>query len=239
MIDSREFTELDALERIRAIDREYGSKALLLSSMQKTSSVLMHLIHRAEAKTVIFFGDTGFHFHETLAVRDEFIRRYGLKIVTGEPRMTPEEQRRKYGDRHLYLYVDGQPECCDLRKTKPYLKYARLKKIEAKLDGLMRAEGGPRAEIEPIGVEGRLQIPEIHPIFDWNEQQVDEYIKEHDVPVNLLHSRGYPSIGCYTCTTPVTPGEGKRAGRWRHLRADDGKQPEYCHINFTDLGSGI
>jgi phosphoadenosine phosphosulfate reductase len=40
---------------------------------------------------------------------------------------------------------------------------------------------------------------------------------------------GYPTIGCFTCTTPVLPNEPERAGRWRHLAS-----VEYCGINPTD-----
>jgi phosphoadenosine phosphosulfate reductase len=57
--------------------------------------------------------------------------------------------------------------------------------------------------------------------------------------VHPLHAEGYPSIGCYPCTTPVEPGEDERAGRWRHLRVlKDDEGPAYCGINFTD-GAGI
>jgi phosphoadenosine phosphosulfate reductase len=41
-----------------------------------------------------------------------------------------------------------------------------------------------------------------------------EYVRAHDVPVNELHAKGYPSIGCVHCTRPVMPGEPVRAGRW-------------------------
>jgi phosphoadenosine phosphosulfate reductase len=34
------------------------------------------------------------------------------------------------------------------------------------------------------------------------------------VPLNALHARGYPSIGCEPCTRAVRPGEDPRAGRW-------------------------
>ena len=65
---------------------------------------------------------------------------------------------------------------------------------------------------------------------------------EHDVPYNPLHDQGYPSIGCWPCTTPVAPGEDARAGRWRgrekkecglHLRARAQMAP--CGAGLDDL----
>ena len=46
------------------------------------------------------------------------------------------------------------------------------------------------------------------------QPEVWKYIREHNVPYNALHDRGYPSIGCAPCTRAVQPGEHERAGRW-------------------------
>jgi len=54
-----------------------------------------------------------------------------------------------------------------------------------------------------------------------------------DVAMNPLHAMGFPTIGCFPCTTPVRPDEPERAGRWRHLAGVD-----YCGINPTDRGQG-
>ena len=54
----------------------------------------------------------------------------------------------------------------------------------------------------------------INPLAEWTEEQVMTYITKHSVPINVLHRRNYPSIGCAPCTRPVEPGEDIRAGRW-------------------------
>lgn len=234
-IDIDEFIAADALGRVRLIDRAHGRGALQLASMQKTSGVIMHLIHRAGASTRILFVDTQYHFPETLELRDEFAARYGLTIETVAPKQTPAEQIATYGV-ELYKTVDGQPICCNLRKEEPYLLAARG--IEASISGLMRAEGGKRKNIPPISFDPRLNCLTIAPIFDWNRDKIEEYTREHDLPVHKLYALSYPSIGCAPCTTPVAPGEEERAGRWRHLRTDSGSQPQYCNINFSD-GGGI
>ena len=42
----------------------------------------------------------------------------------------------------------------------------------------------------------------------------EAYVEAESVPVNPLHKRGYPSIGCEPCTRAIKPGEPERAGRW-------------------------
>ena len=70
----------------------------------------------------------------------------------------------------------------------------------------------------------------IHPFAGLDRAALDAYVAGHaDVVVNPLHVMGFPTIGCFPCTTPVRPDEPERAGRWRHLAG-----VEYCGINPTD-----
>ncbi|OGG55836.1 MAG: hypothetical protein A3F84_24805 [Candidatus Handelsmanbacteria bacterium RIFCSPLOWO2_12_FULL_64_10] len=224
---------LDAEGRIRWAVDAFGRNAVLLSSMQKTASALMHLFHRLRLDNEILFVDTGYHFRETLQLRDEFMRRYGLNIVTLYPEQTPEQQEKAF-EKKLYLYVDGQKECCRLRKTAPYLDHMKQSGHRLTMVGLRRSEGGQRGQLEPLVRDPRIRGYTLHPIFDWTDDQVAAYLKAHDVPVHPLHARSYPSIGCECCTTPVHPGEDPRAGRWRHLRETGDDGPKYCNINFSD-----
>jgi phosphoadenosine phosphosulfate reductase len=66
----------------------------------------------------------------------------------------------------------------------------------------------------------------------WSRDQVQDYIKQHNLPVNALAARGYRSIGCQPCTRPVADGESERAGRWT------GFDKSECGIH-TFLGSNI
>lgn len=225
---------LDTAGRLRAIDATYGADAMLLASFQKPACVLIHLIAELGLQTTVAFVDTGFHFPETLALRDEYITRYGVPIATYSPELTPKEQEERYG-LVLYDYVDGQPLCCEMRKEEPFLRAAKGKR--ATMNGLMAAEGGARGTLGPVGHDRRLGVPTFHPLFDWTFEAIDEYMATHGLPVHPLYAKDYLSIGCAPCTTPVLPGEDRRAGRWRHLRAE-GKRVLYCGINYSD-GGGI
>lgn len=228
---------MSAVERVQWAVEQFGDQVVLLSSMQKTSSALMHIFHRLDLENDILFVDTGFHFHETLQIRDELLRRYRLNVVTLYPRHTPEKQEQLYG-RKLHLFRDGQPECCEMRKERPFVEYMRQAKRRVVLNGLRRSEGGKRSSIEILEADPRFDGYKLNPILEWQDEELDAYLIQNDVPVHPLHAQSFPSIGCECCTTPVMPGEDARAGRWRHLRDAEGQGPQYCGINFSD-GSGI
>lgn len=225
-------------ERLRFAKETFGDNVVLLSSMQRTASVLMHLFYSLGFDNEILFGDTGYHFHETLQLRDRYMREYKLNIVTLYPEMTPEEQEKKHGKK-LYSCVDGQPDCCRLRKERPMLNHLESKERPVVVNGLRRQEGGRRGNIEPMSEDPRTGGYSLSPIFDWTDADIEKYIETHKPPIHPLHAKQYPSIGCSPCTTPVKPWESARAGRWRHLRDDENDESRaYCGINFTD-GAGI
>ncbi len=170
----------------------FASKLAMLSSMQKTASVLTHLLYMAGLKeTEIIFIDTGYHFPETLQLRDQMNAEYGVNIITYLPEKTPKVQEQEYG-RKLFKKDGDYQLCCKLRKEEPYLRAA--KPFHAMLSGLMRSEGGTRKNIGIVSEDKRIGVYKIHPLANWNRDRVEEYIKDNKVLVHPLHYMGYPSI---------------------------------------------
>lgn len=221
-------------EIIRWSYRTFGPKLAMLSSLQKTASALTYILY-AEGMTdvEIIFIDTGYHFQETLDLRDRMIERYGVNIKTYHPKMNPEEQFRTYG-RELYLKDGDYQVCCRMRKEEPYLRAAEP--FDAIVSGLMRSEGGARKNLQVVTEDPRINGYKIHPLLNWSVEDVKNYLNMNQVLVHPLHNLGYPSIGCFTCTTAVKPDEDERAGRWRHIREANPNGPKklYCGINFSD-----
>jgi len=225
---------LDAKQRILWAVETFGDQVFLLSSMQRTALVLMHMFHELALENEVLFVDTGYHFFETLRLRDQLMRQWRLNLVTLYPDLTVEEQESRYGKK-LFTTADGQPECCRLRKEQPLLNYLATKRLPVVVNGLRREEGGRRANLTAISPDLRTQGYQLSPLFDWRSEDIRAYTSEHGLPEHPLYAANYASIGCSPCTTPIRPGESPRAGRWRHLRPPDSDEtPQYCGINFTD-----
>jgi len=205
----------------------FADRLAAISSMQRSGSVVAHMLHAMQARVKILFVDTDVLFDETLQTRDRLIEEYGLEVVTLKPKQSMFEQIEQKGI--LYLSVDGQKECCDLRKTQPLLETKGT--YDALIGSLRRSDGGPRAQCPILAVDPKMNCLRINPLVNLDDDAVESYIKEHDVILNPLHRQGYSTIGCNRCTTPVLPEEPNRAGRWRHL----GPWSVYCGINPTDL----
>jgi phosphoadenosine phosphosulfate reductase len=71
-----------------------------------------------------------------------------------------------------------------------------------------------RAGISFAAFDPNHRLIKVNPLFDWTRERVLSFIREHDIPYNSLHDRGFASIGCAPCTRAIAPGEPERAGRW-------------------------
>ena len=195
---SVEFERLPATKIIQWAVDQFAPHLALTASM--TDAVLIDLATKVYPAIEVVFIDTGYHFPETLETVETVRRRYGLnlRMMTVPPH-----------DEELWR-VDPE-NCCSAVKV-GQLDRALAGKA-AWMSGLRRDEAPTRANA-PIVARDLRGLVKVNPIANWSQEQVDAYIAEHDVPVNPLTLRGYPSIGCQPCTLPVAPGEDPRSGRW-------------------------
>jgi phosphoadenosine phosphosulfate reductase len=224
---NHKFEERTPVELIQWAHEMFGDRLAAISAMQKAGSVLCHLMSQLEFGLKVLFVDTGVNFPETLQTRDRIAEQYGLNVITLEPELSMEEQTAKHGV--LYLTVEGQQECCDMRKTKPLT--AVKGEYDALLGSLRRSDGGKRESCPILAIDENMNCLRINPMAIMDDEQLESYISENDVITNPLHDQGFSTISCNRCTTPVLPNEPKRAGRWRHL----GPWSVYCGINPTDM----
>ena len=183
-----------------------------VSSFGAESAVLLHLIASIDRGVPVLFLETGKHFAETLAYRDELAERLGLtNVINVAPDPADLAARDDKGLRWSYD-PDG---CCDLRKVRPLAR--ALAQFDATFTGRKGFQNAARAglsrfELDQTDTAGRLKI---NPLADWSSQQIADYFAASGLPAHPLVTEGYLSIGCSPCTTKVAPGQDARSGRWQ------------------------
>ncbi len=189
-----------------AVDR-FGSDWCVTSSM--TEAVLPHLAARVLAGVEVIFLDTGYHFAETIGMRDAVQAVLPVSVRTVLPLRTVAEQDAVFGAR---LHERDPAACCAMRKVEPLNR--ALAPYRAWASGLRRADSTTRAGVRVVEWDAKHAMVKLNPIAAWSDDQVDAYLAEHGILVNPLLSDGYGSIGCAPCTRRLQPGEDVRAGRW-------------------------
>lgn len=183
------------------------------TSFGKEDQVITHAISDSSSNISVFTLDTGRLFEETYEVYHRTRLKYKINIEAYFPnQVAVQELLEKKGPYSFYDSIENRKECCFIRKIEPLKRALKGKQIW--ITGLRKEQSDNRADMQMVEWDEGNQLIKIHPLFNWTEKEVDEFVDKNNVPVNALHKKGFPSIGCSPCTRAVEAGEDFRAGRW-------------------------
>lgn len=210
-----------AVEEIRAsglerdsrklIGRAYdllGKDLMMSTAFGKSGMCLIHMVRELGIPIPIYFVDTGFHFPESLDFVETLKKDWNVNLQLQRPKLYKVEFTQKFGDK---LYETDPDLCCQKNKVEPFAEL--IQQYRGWITGVRRDQSSTRAQAEPIEIlEGdKLKL---QPIAYWTREDVEAYLKEHNIPLHPLFSQGYTSIGCAPCTRPNNDASNERAGRW-------------------------
>ncbi|MDD4867001.1 MAG: phosphoadenylyl-sulfate reductase [Mycobacterium sp.] len=193
----------DATELLRWTDQTFPGKWVVACNMQ--DAVLVDLAAKVRPGVPVMFIDTGNEFPETIGMRDAVAATYDIRLIT----IGPEPSVLALGTSLCHTDPD---ECCRLRKVVPLGK--ALPEYCAWVTGLRRTDAPTRIHAPLIGFDEKFKLVKVNPLAAWSDQDMTDYIAQHNVLVNPLMDEGYTSIGCAPNTTKPAPGADKRSGRF-------------------------
>jgi phosphoadenosine phosphosulfate reductase len=197
--------------------------------------VLLDMMHRIDPAARVFVLDTGRLPQATYDLIDRVRDRYGKNVEVLFPDAERVQSMVSGGGLNLfYESVEKRELCCRIRKVEPLNRF--LSGLDAWVTGLRRDQSGARENTSKLEIDrAHAGIAKLNPIADWSREQVLDYVKEHEVPINRLHAEGYPSVGCEPCSRAIGPGDDPRSGRWWWEESD----VKECGIHLEEKGSGI
>jgi phosphoadenosine phosphosulfate reductase len=216
-----------------AIKNFQPSIALSCSFGAPEGLAILDMMHRIDSDSRVFVLDTGRIPQATYDLMDRVRDRYGKQVEVIFPEADAVQTMvRSKGMNLFYESIENRQLCCRIRKVEPLNRY--LSTLDAWVSGLRRDQNVTRrdtAKVELDYIHGG--IVKVNPIADWTRDDILGYVKAQNVPINRLHSEGYPSVGCEPCSRAVRPGEDERSGRWWWESADTRE----CGIHVA--GEGI
>lgn len=207
------FHALDAAARLTALREAATGRIVFTTSFGVEDQALTHLIAQSGLEIEIATLDTGRMFPETYDVWAATQQRYGLTIKSYSPeRAALEAWVAEHGINGFRDTTAKRHGCCALRKLEPLSR--ALTGADVWITGLRADQSQNRASMDYVSFDAARGLVKANPLLDWSRPQIVEFTIANDVPVNALHGRGFPSIGCAPCTRAIAPDEDERAGRW-------------------------
>lgn len=211
-----ELADKDPRDILALALREYAPN-LAISFSGAEDVVLVDMASKLGGTFAAFTLDTGRLHRETYEFIERVREHYGVPVEAFFPHRDAIEKLVR--EKGLFsFYRDGHKECCGVRKVEPLVR--ALKGRRGWVTGQRKDQSpGTRADVPVVQLDtafgsDKEPLVKFNPLANWSSKQVWQYIREHDVPYNTLHDRGYASIGCDPCTRPINPGQHEREGRW-------------------------
>ncbi|MGA2052733.1 MAG: phosphoadenylyl-sulfate reductase [Opitutales bacterium] len=218
-VESERLERLSAEDRVRWAIDTFGSRLVLSTSFGIQSAVMLHLVTRLAPEIPVVFVDTGYLFPETYQFADELTRRLNLNLKVFNPRETAARQEALHG-RLWEQGKDGLEKYNLLNKVEPMNRAIQELGAAAWLTGLRRVQSKTREDLDIIHLQKRTY--KIHPILDWSERDVYQYLTKHQLPYHPLWEKGYVSVGDIHSSAPLGAGQAAEETRFNGLKRECG-----------------
>ena len=193
----------------------YQTTALGLSGLVTTD--MLSKVAPGQHPIPLIFIDTLHHFSETLSLLDNVKRHYPTaKFHVFTPKDTPTVAAFN-AQNGPELWKTNEPLYDYLVKIEPARRAYKQLNVKAVLTGRRKSQGGARGTLDILEID-ETGLIKVNPLAKWSFKQVEQYIRENNVPYNELLDKGYRSVGDWHSTAPVKEGEDERAGRWKETQ---------------------
>ena len=214
-----------ALERMSAEDRvawaleHLPGNHALSSSFGAQAAVSLHLVASAAPEIPVILVDTGYLFPETYRFVDELVEQLDLNLKVYQPSMSPAWLEARYG-KLWEQGIEGIERYNDLRKSEPMGRALNDLGVGSWFAGLRRQQSKTRSAIRPLEFHrGRWKV---HPICDWTDREVFQYLGRHGLPYHPLWHQGFVSIGDWHTTRSLAEAGDVEATRFFGLKRECG-----------------
>jgi phosphoadenosine phosphosulfate reductase len=214
-----QLARMDADARVQwALGNLPGAHALS-SSFGAQAAVSLHMVTRATPEIPVVLVDTGYLFPETYRFVDELTVHLRLNLKVYQPTVSPAWLEARHG-RLWEQGLEGIEQYNALRKGEPMRRALAELGVGTWFAGLRRDQSRSRRAVRALEFrDGRWKV---HPIFDWNDRQVFEYLRRHDLPYHPLWHAGYVSIGDWHTTRSLAEAGDAEATRFFGLKRECG-----------------
>jgi phosphoadenosine phosphosulfate reductase len=216
---NQQLEKLDAIERIHWSLQHLPDTQILSSSFGIQSAVMLHLLTSIKPDIPVVLIDTGYLFAETYQFIDSMTQRLDLNLQVYRSKLSPAWQEARYGE--LWAQgLEGLKQYNHINKVEPMQRALAQLNVGSWYAGLRRQQANSRAELPVLKVQnGRFKM---HPIIDWSNRDVHQYLTQHNLPYHPLWERGYVSVGDHHSSRPLELGMSEEETRFSGLKRECG-----------------
>jgi phosphoadenosine phosphosulfate reductase len=229
---NKSFASATLPNRLNLLRKAVSGRIVFTTSLGIEDQAVTHAIAESKVDFEVVTLDTGRLFPETYELWQATEEKYALRIKAFYPQAEALEALvADQGINGFYYGLDMRKACCGVRKVEPLARALAGAKVW--VTGLRGDQNDHRSHLRFVEWDAERGLIKANPLLDYTRDDVVLYTRANAVPVNVLHDKGFVSIGCAPCTRAIKPGDPERAGRW-WWESEDKKE---CGLHVAADGS--
>ena len=230
-----QLSPLNAEQRITWALENLPQQAMLSSSFGIQAAVMLHMVTQQMPDIPVVLTDTGYLFPETYQFIDELTDRLKLNLKVYRADLPPAWQEARFG-KLWEQGADGLKQYNQMNKVEPMRRALQELQVGTWFSGIRQDQSQSRAEkgvAEYSFIRGEHSpVIKLHPILEWNNRDIYQYLQKHDLPYHPLWEQGYVSMGDTHTTRKLEPGMTEEETRFFGLTRE-------CGLHEVNHGGGI
>ena len=192
LVCNRSLESMSAQQRVSWALSHLPANHVVSSSFGAQAAVMLHMLSSRRPDIPVIVIDTGYLFPETYRFVDELTRSLHLNLKVFRPEFSSAWQEARFGKR-WEAGIKGIEAYNRDNKVLPMERALEELNVGTWFAGLRRSQTHSRKDTAIIESSGERW--KVHPIADWSDRDVFNYLRKHDLPYHPLWEKGYISIG--------------------------------------------
>ena len=161
-------------------------KTIATTSFGRNAALMLHLVSEEDKTVPTIWVDTGYNLRDTYVVAERLIKEMQLNMHVYSPQMTSERRNAIMGGIPTVDEEERHTEFTRQVKLEPFAEAIAEFQPEVWLTGIRQEETEHRKSLDVVSLDHR-GIIKVAPIFYWSEEQVEDYMEQH----NLISCKHY------------------------------------------------
>lgn len=232
---NQQLAPLNAEQRVAWTLENLPQQLVLSSSFGIQAAVMLHLVTQQAPDIPVILTDTGYLFPETYQFIDQLTERLNLNLKVFRSDLVPAWQEARFGQ--LWLQgEEGLKQYNQMNKVEPMREALESLDAATWFSGIRSGQSSSRANkslAEYSYIRGKDNpVLKVHPILEWNNRDIYQYLQKHDLPYHPLWEQGYVSVGDVHTTRKLEPGMTEEETRFFGMSRE-------CGLHELTGGDGI
>ena len=216
---NEQLEQKSAVERVEWAMENLPGNFVLSSSFGIQSAVMLHMLTQVKADIPVLLTDTGHLFPETYQFIDKLTERLNLNLHVYSAKESAAWQLARYGEQ-WDKGIDELKQYNRMNKVEPLERGLADLGANTWFSGVRRQQSGHRQGLSVVTtLRGNYKV---HPIINWTNRDVHQYLTKHDLPYHPLWEEGYVSVGDTHSSKPLTLGMSEEETRFGGMARECG-----------------